>query len=166
MNPADLDPEVGWLAMGPWPFPHGKPGRFVSGDDSGERFQIRYYKDGGDERTLRGKVWFGPGAEGPPLHAHGGAMAAVLDEACGMSCWIRGIPVIAKTLATSFHTMLPLGKVLWIRATYEEVSDTDMLIRGELFLDETIYASAEAVFARIRGKTLDIIRDSVAKRES
>ena len=41
--------------MGPWPFPHGKPGRFVCGDERGERFLVGYYRDAADADTLHAK---------------------------------------------------------------------------------------------------------------
>ena len=44
----------------------------------------------------------GPPIEGPPGHAHGGSMAAVLDEAMGAAAWMEGHLVVAVRLATSF----------------------------------------------------------------
>ena len=48
---------------------------------------IHYFRTGPD-RSLRAKVLFGPGTQGPPGHAHGGSMAAVLDEAMGGAAWM------------------------------------------------------------------------------
>ena len=38
---------------------------FVSGDRTGRRFRIRYYR-GADDDRLWGKILFGAGAQGPP----------------------------------------------------------------------------------------------------
>ena len=43
---------------------------FVSGDRSGRRLTLRYYTH--DDGSMMAKVLLGPGAQGPPGHAHGG----------------------------------------------------------------------------------------------
>ena len=81
---------------------------FVSGDPSGHRLNVRYYLRSADG-VLRAKVLFGPGTQGPPGHAHGGSMAALLDEAMGGAAWLAGHPVVAAQLNIKFSRMLPLG---------------------------------------------------------
>lgn len=146
-GPAALDPEPGWTALGPWPFPHGKPGRFVSGDEDGTRYRLRYYRDAADPERLHGKVWFGPGCEGPPLHAHGGSMAALLDEASGMCCWITETPVVAASLHTHFKRMLPLGAVVEVEAWIERRTERRLVVRARLFRGEELFATSEGDFA-------------------
>lgn len=120
--PADaaLAPEPGWAALGDWPFPHGKPGRFVVGDDTQTRFAIRYYRDADDADRLHGKIWFGPGTEGPPLHAHGGAMAAVLDELVGVLCWASGRAVLDGADGTRYAS----AAAVFVQLTPEAVAET------------------------------------------
>ncbi|MEM9997247.1 MAG: PaaI family thioesterase [Bacteroidota bacterium] len=81
-------------------------------DEDTDRLLLRYYHDParGDGHTFV-RVWFGPGAEGPPGHAHGGAMAAVLDEAMGTAALLRGKPSVAAEITCRFLAMLPLGVV-------------------------------------------------------
>ena len=74
---------------------------FVSGDRTGHRFRIRYYRDRQDNRLL-GKILFGAGAQGPPDHVHGGAMAAILDESMGGVAWQSGHPVVAAQSGRHF----------------------------------------------------------------
>jgi len=143
----DLAPDDGWAPMGPWPFPHGKPGRFVVGDEDGDRYRIRYYRDAEDPERFHGKVWFGPGAEGPPLHAHGGSMAALLDEASGMACWVTETPVVAAQLTTKFHRMLPLGRVMRVEAHIHRRTARRLLVRARIFDDLGDFASSEGQFA-------------------
>ena len=81
---------------------------FVSSDD-GDRIRVRYYA--GDGRTWA-RVWFGPGCEGPPGHAHGGALAALLDEAMGMAALATGRVVVAGRIEVDFRAMVPLGAVV------------------------------------------------------
>ncbi len=156
--PQALDPDPGWLPLGEWPFPTGKPGRFVVGDDGGTRFRLRYYRDADDPQRLHGKVWFGPGAEGPPRHAHGGSMAALLDEASGMAAWVAGIPVVAATLTTRFKRMLPLGQVVEFESRIVSRKGRRVTIEARLFDGDTVYSTAEGLFMVISedlGKALD-----------
>ncbi len=81
---------------------------FISGDSSPRRLQVRYFRCGSSS-ILCAKVVFGPLAQGPPGHAHGGGMAAILDEAMGGAAWLAGYPVVAAQLNISFASMLPIG---------------------------------------------------------
>lgn len=96
--------EVGWTPIEPLESV-GTGRSFVSGEPSGDRLRVRYYRRERD-RALVGKIWFGPGAEGPPGHAHGGSMAAVLDEAMGAGAWLAGHAVVAAKLTINFRRML------------------------------------------------------------
>ena len=167
--PADaaLAPEPGWAALGDWPFPHGKPGRFVVGDDTQTRFAIRYYRDADDADRLHGKIWFGPGTEGPPLHAHGGAMAAVLDELVGVLCWASGRAVLAAQLDTTFHAMLPVGSVVRGSAWIEGTGRRSIRVRAALDgADGTRYASAAAVFVQLTPEAVAETTATAAARAS
>jgi hypothetical protein len=153
-----LAPEPGWTPLGEWPFPTGKPGRFVAGDDSGLRYRLRYYRDAADPDRLHGKVWFGPGAEGPPLHAHGGSMAALLDEACGMACWMNDTRVVAATLTTHFKRMLPLERVVEVDTRVVSRKQRRVLVEGRLFDGDEVFCTAEGLFMVIgegMGRVLD-----------
>ena len=60
----DLSGEAGWV---PFDAPSlvGESLRFVSGEPEGNRFRIRYYRDG--EKHLHARIWFGPETKGKPL---------------------------------------------------------------------------------------------------
>lgn len=108
--------------------------------------QIRWYRRESDG-ALIGRVWWGPGAQGPPGHAHGGSMAAVLDEALGSSCWIAGHPVVAAELHTSFHAMLPLDRVYTVEAWVERVEGRKVYTCGHIIdEDGKRYTSATGLF--------------------
>jgi acyl-coenzyme A thioesterase PaaI-like protein len=158
LPPDALDPEPGWSSEWEWPFPTGKPGRFVSGDETGTRYQLRYYRDADDSERVHAKVWFGPGAEGPPQHAHGGSQAAFLDEVAGMAAWCAGIPVVAATLTTHFKRMLPLGKVVEAESHIVSRKDRRVTIDARIFAGDVVYATAEGLFMVISddmGRRLD-----------
>ena len=79
----------------------GETLRFVSGDQTGNRFRMKYFRD--RQSHLVARVWFGPVTEGPPDHAHGGSIAAVLDEVLGLAAWAAGHRVVVGNLNVSFN---------------------------------------------------------------
>lgn len=125
---------------------------FVSGDTSGRRLNIRYFQVT-VEHTLRAKVVVGPAAQGPPGHAHGGSMAAMLDEAMGCAAWMSGHTVVAAALNTRFRTMLPLGVRCIIEARVDAVDGrkihTSSVLRDE---DGNVYAESKALFITLDPK--------------
>lgn len=120
---------------------------FVSGDPSGHRLRVNYFRVRADG-SLLAKVLFGPGAQGPPDHVHGGAQAALMDETMGGAAWVAGHPVVAAQLNTTFKAMVPLTARAVIRARVEKVEGRKVWTRATLG-DETgekVYARAEALF--------------------
>ncbi len=123
---------------------------FVSGDPSNHRLSIRYFQCE-DDRSLLGKVIFGPGTQGPPDHAHGGSMAALLDEAMGGSAWLAGFPVVAAQLNITFRTMLPLGTRCLVKARVLEVNGRKIKTTAELCSaqDGKVFCKGEALFVTL-----------------
>jgi hypothetical protein len=107
-----------------------------------------YVRD--EDNALIGKVWWGPGAQGPPGHAHGGSMAAVLDEALGSACWVAGHSVVAAELTTNFKKMLPLERVYTAEAWVDHVDGRKIHPRGRIIDDDgTVYAEGRGVFVTL-----------------
>lgn len=122
---------------------------FVSGEPDGERLRVRYYRRVTDE-SLIARVWFGPGAEGPPGHVHGGAMAAVLDEAMGASAWLAGHAVVAAKITIQFRAMLPIGSIVTVEAGVANVDGRKVTTRGRLFgADGVTRAEGEGLFIEL-----------------
>ncbi len=152
MNPEDMS----WLQV---PFPGSIPAdlpflaladTFVSGDSSNHRLSVRYFQNEQDG-SLLGKVLFGPGTQGPPDHAHGGSMAALLDEAMGGAAWLADHPVVAAQLNITFRTMLPLGTRCAIEARVVEVSGRKIKTSGELLSADRqqLFCKGEALFVTL-----------------
>lgn len=138
----DLSGEAGWI---PFDAPSlvGESLRFVSGDPEGDRFRVRYYRDA--EKHLHARIWFGPETEGPPGHAHGGSVAAVLDEALGLAAWAAGYPIVVGNLNISFRNMLPLQQVVTVESRVVSAEGRKIMVHGQIFSGETLYASAECL---------------------
>ncbi len=140
-----LLPEPGWVEI-PDPIAFGPRPTFVTGGDDTDRLRVRYYlqpKDG----HLVGKAWFGPGAQGPPGHAHGGSISALLDEAMGSSAWIEGLTVVAAEITIKFVEMLPLGQEVLFEAWVEKVKGRKVTTAGQVVgMDGTIYGKGSGLF--------------------
>ena len=118
---------------------------FVSGNPAGQRLQVRHYLDG--DQVLRARVWFGPGSQGPPGHAHGGSMAAVLDKVFAGAVWLSGYPAVALELTSRFRKMLPLGTVATVTARVQSIEGRKVRVSGRIEgSDGTVFAEGEALF--------------------
>ncbi len=140
---------------------HLKLGRsFLAGPHAGDDIiRLRWYVREADG-ALVGRVWYGPGAQGPPGHAHGGSMAAVLDEALGSSCWVAGHPVVAAELNTSFRNMLPLDTVVTAEAWVERVDGRKIYPKGHIIGDDgTVFAEATGLFIEMKPEAFAALAD-------
>jgi acyl-coenzyme A thioesterase PaaI-like protein len=141
-------PEPGWQPVEPFRIEGGR-GSFVSGDPEGDTLRVAYFRRQGDRRLV-GRAWFGPGTAGPPGHAHGGSMAAVLDEAMGAAAWMAGHIAVAVNLQTDFRAMLPLLTDATLEAWVERREGRKVWTAGRLHGDDgTLYAEARALFLRL-----------------
>ncbi len=140
--------EAGWIPAKPFRLEGGRAS-FVSGEPEGDRLRVRYFRRESDGRLV-GRAWFGPGAQGPPGHAHGGSIAAVLDEAMGAAAWQEGHLVVAVQLNTSFRKMMPLDTDALLEAWVEGVDGKKVRTHGRL-LDAggEPFAEADGIFVEI-----------------
>lgn len=140
---------------------------FVSGDPAGERLRVRYAVRPGafDGSTaphparLRAEVWFGPRAEGPPGHAHGGSVAAVLDEAMGLAVWLAHRPAVAAHLAIDFRAPVPSGTTARVETTPGAADARKGAATGRVVgADGTVYAEGRGVFVLLDARHGDRFR--------
>ncbi len=124
--------------------------RFVSGDPEGDRFRVRYYLDPAGH--LKAKIWFGPETEGPPGHAHGGSMAAVMDEVLGLAAWAAGYPIVVGNLNVSFRNLLPLQKVVTVETKVVSAEGRKIMVHGRIYCDKSTYAAGECLCITIQPK--------------
>jgi acyl-coenzyme A thioesterase PaaI-like protein len=146
-------PEHGWTPVEPLRA-LGPIRSFVSADPASERIRISYFRRESDG-VLVAKVWFGPDAEGPPGHAHGGAIASVLDEAMGAAAWATGHCAVASRLAVRFRALVPLRVVVMAEA---RVRGTHV---GRLHLNAKICGGGGTPFAEASGLFVQIAPERI-----
>ena len=135
------------------------PDTFVSGEPDGDRIRVRYYVDPQTNR-IQARTWFGPRTLGPPGHAHGGGIAAVLDEAMGAAALYSGRIALAGRLSVEFHAPVPIGHTVTAEAWIERVDGSKVYTKSRLIDGrEKIYASAEGLFVEIGYERLAALLD-------
>jgi acyl-coenzyme A thioesterase PaaI-like protein len=146
----DLSGESDWM-----PFDAaslvGSSLRFVSGDPEGNRFRVRYYRDAAQH--LKARVWFGPETEGPPGHAHGGSLAAIMDEVLGLAAWAAGYPIVVGNLNVSFRNLLPIQKVVTVETKIVSAEGRKVMVHGRIYCDKTTYVAGECLCITIKAKS-------------
>lgn len=133
------------------PFPDKASRRSFTGESlESERIGLRYVTRGVGG-PFSAQVRFGPGSEGAPGRAHGGAVLTVLDEAMGAACWIRGWPVLTARLSAAFRRGVPLEKDLLVEISLGRETPRVVFVSARL-VDAAggVYAESEGSFARLR----------------
>jgi acyl-coenzyme A thioesterase PaaI-like protein len=136
--------EADWTPAEPYPGA-GKRPTFVNGAGHDDRVRLSYFRRGRDG-ALVARVWFGPGTEGPPGVAHGGAVAAVLDDAMGAGVWLAGYPAVAARIVVDFREMVPLGLAGVIETRIEGTEGRKVTIRAWLTDGDRVFAESEGLF--------------------
>lgn len=153
MTEAALQGETGWELFDA-PALVGETLRFVSGDRTGNRFRMNYFRD--QEQNLVARVWFGPVTEGPPQHAHGGSIAAVLDEVLGLAAWAAGHQVVVGNLNVNFRQLLPIQTVVQVNTKIVSVKGRKVMVHGELCsLDGALFAVGECLCIKLTPEQIE-----------
>jgi acyl-coenzyme A thioesterase PaaI-like protein len=155
-----LDAPAGWRALVTHPvgavIAQFLDRSYVAGDPDGDRLRVRYFwrASAGEPAALAARAWFGPRAEGPPGHAHGGAMASVLDEAMGLAVWLAHRPAVAAHLETDFRKPIPLGSTVTAETTVGPAEGSGKAAATARLVgdDGTVYAEGSALFVLLAAR--------------
>jgi acyl-coenzyme A thioesterase PaaI-like protein len=131
---------------------------FISGRRDSRAIRVRYYEKKA-ARVFAGRAWFGPEAEGPPGHAHGGSQAALLDEGMGAVAWLSGKSVVAAKIEINFRVPLPLGTILTMRAEVTSIQGKKVFAAGKLVSDDgVVFSEGTGLFVVIDPGALKVKR--------
>lgn len=145
--------ESGWSPIST-PVRTPRPPAFLRGGPSRGRLRVAWFQRD-EDRAVVGRVWFGPGTEGPPGHAHGGSIAAVLDEAMGAAVWHAGHPVVAANLSVDYRAMLPLGTDARFEAWVTAVEGRKIRAAGRILdADGRAFAEGTGLYIELRPEQL------------
>lgn len=103
-----------------------------------------------DQQRIRMEVNFDASKQGPPGHAHGGAVTTILDEAMGAAAWYIDHPVLAVNLTVNLKASAPLNVDLVAFGWIERTEGRKVFTAAELVLpDGSVAANSTGVFVRV-----------------
>ncbi|MEA2167512.1 MAG: hypothetical protein QOF76_812 [Solirubrobacteraceae bacterium] len=103
----------------------------------------------GADTHVHGTVTFGARHEGAPHVAHGGALAAALDDALGSVLIALRTPAVTANLNVNFRAAIPLHRELTIEAWCDRVEGRKIFLAGRALDGETLLADATALFLEV-----------------
>jgi acyl-coenzyme A thioesterase PaaI-like protein len=101
----------------------------------------------GDEAVLR--TTLGPAFEGAPGRAHGGTVAALLDEVMGFVLSIHATAAYTGRLTVTYRAPAPLGVEIEMRARLRSREGRKLCIEAEARHGTTLVALGEGLFVTV-----------------
>jgi len=119
----------------------------VCGTENPKGFGITWFVL--ENGTISGNITLTESQQGPPNFAHGGASAALLDEAMGMAVWSTGKSVVVVNLNLDYMKPVPLNQEIEIISRVAEAEEGGKSIKasGEIRLpDGEIAVKASGIY--------------------
>ena len=111
-----------------------------------------------DQGILSSEFTLNEAHQGPPGNAHGGASAAILDEAMGLVVWVAGHKVAAVNIEINYYKPVPLHQKLALEARISQTDERKIYSSGEIHLPDGsvavsgrgIYVTAPQLFEKVQ----------------
>uniref|UniRef100_A0A8C5ZXL7 palmitoyl-CoA hydrolase n=2 Tax=Marmota TaxID=9992 RepID=A0A8C5ZXL7_MARMA len=90
----------------------------------------------------------GPYLEGPPGFAHGGSLAAMMDETFSKTAYLAGEGLFTLNLNIRFKNLIPVGSLAVLNVQVEKIEDQKLYMSciTQSRDQETVYAKSSGVF--------------------
>ena len=88
---------------------------------------------------------------GPPNTVHGGMVAGIFDDLLGAVNWSGENSGFTGTLTVRYHRHTPILKPIKMRAECIKRDGRKTFVKGEIFHDGQLTASAEGIFVQPKG---------------
>jgi uncharacterized protein (TIGR00369 family) len=111
---------------------------FVCGTENPHSIGVTWYQC--EDGSIEAEMVFTEAHQGPPGHAHGGASAAVLDEAMGAAVWRAGYSAASVNLEINYSKPIPLGQKVSIIARITDIHPRKILTTSEIRLENGVVA--------------------------
>ena len=108
---------------------------FICGQENPHGLGVEWYWDE-PAREVITRLTFSRAQQGPPGYVHGGASAAVLDEAMGTAVWKSGYNVASVNLNIDYRRPIPLGTEVTVTARMTDEVGRTLRARGEIRLPD------------------------------
>jgi len=117
-----------------------------------------------DQRVVTGEVTFGPAFEGAPGCVHGGFVAALLDEALGMTCIFGGGPAMTAELTTRYRHHTPVSTPLRVEARLVSVEGRKLRASGEVYHGDIAVVEGSGLFIIVDAAKFQALADAKEQR--
>jgi len=118
---------------------------FVCGQQNARGMGVTWYA--GEDGSIFTEITLTNAQQGPPGIAHGGASAALLDEAMGASVWRAGFRAAAVNLNTTYQKPIPLEVKIQVFGRFVERNGKYLFAQGEIRLpDGTVAVVAKGTY--------------------
>lgn len=102
-----------------------------------------------DDDSIFAEVTLTSAQQGPPGMAHGGASAALLDEAMGAAVWLTGHRVASVNLNIDYRKPIPLGQMFTVKAWVLNANGRKVTAKGEIrSVGGEVAVSGEGIFVQ------------------
>lgn len=125
--------------------PENFPGSHFMRTPPPHGFGIRFTRQ--DDGVTVARFTLDADKEGPPGYAHGGAVAAILDEVMGAAAYHAGRLGYTVTMTVNYHASVPLGVEVETQAQVDRIDGKHTHVTGSIILpDGKIAADSSGVF--------------------
>jgi uncharacterized protein (TIGR00369 family) len=100
-----------------------------------------------EDQSISTRVTLSLSQQGPPGYAHGGASAALLDEAMGCAVWSAKHQVVSVNLQINYKKPLPLETPIWVNALIESIEGRVVNASSSISLEDgTILVTGHGIY--------------------
>lgn len=104
--------------------------------------------EGGDQ-AVRGRFTVTEHHQGAPMLAHGGVIAAAMDEGMGYLLWLLQHPAVTGHLEVDYRRPVPVGATLELHGVLDKVEGRKIHTRMTGTIDGTPAVEARAIYIRV-----------------
>lgn len=122
---------------------------YVCGSDNTQGMRLKFEVDANDS-VARGTFNLAHRYQGPPGAAHGGVIAAIVDEAMGKLSRLDGSVVLTAEMTVEYLRLVPLGRKILVEARPTEQRDRNY------WRECTIRDSSGKLLVRSRGRFVKV----------
>ena len=103
----------------------------------------------GDENRVSGSFTVTEHHQGAPGLAHGGVLAAALDEGMGYLLWLLMAPAVTGHLEIDYRKPVPVGSRVELQGAVEKQEGRKIYARMHGLIDDSVVLEASAIFIRV-----------------
>lgn len=119
-----------------------------------------------EDKTITTKVIFDEHKQGGPNILHGGAIAAVLDEAMGAATFVYGKGGFTATMTINYHKPIPLFQEITVHAWIEKSEGKKVYAACKTLLEDgSLAVSGTALFIESQMLQEQIMKDSASQND-